>query len=817
MIGRTVGRFRVLAALGEGGMASVWKAEDTLLPRAVALKTLKGPAAGSAKARRRFQHEAESQMRLHHPAIGQIIEAGEDDGVAYIAMTLVEGATLSDRAQRSLMPIETVVEVAKEVAAGLQHAHQQGVIHRDITGRNIMLQDDGHALIVDFGLALTEGATRLTTTGSVVGTLAYMPPEVVVGGIGDERADLYGLGAVMFEALTGRLPFTGERQEQLVYAIPNLPLQSPRALRPEIPEPLAAVVEKAMAKDPGERFADAAAMLGALERCLDAHVPEGAGAAPQRAHVPGVLERRGPIYLGVLPFDVSAANGAAETAGPLLRQALESRLAGLPSVRVVAAGADRPAGPDEWRNMAGRIGANLLLTGDVRITEAVTRVTYSIIDPGDGIRLAGASIDGATADPFDLEDRLVESVTGSLGLPVETTPMTRRRRDPAASEHFRQAKRYLDRFDQEGSVDAAIQIMERLARDEGQDARYHAALARAYLHKYHHASSRIWQDRAATACAKAASIDATCADVRLALADLKGSSGQAEAAVEIYREILPADSGALRGYVLALLRLGRVDEARAACERAVRERPADWMAHNLLGLTHAGVGAYRQALAAWRSARRLAPDNVMVLRNIGGALFYLGRLERAVPFYQRSAALLPNARAYSNLGSLLFFIRRYDACVEALERAVALAPADPEFLGNLGSACRQMPGREVRSAETLDRAISLMRERLRRAPDDAWGRARLAGWLSNRGRFPEAIEEIQRALEDGKGDNECMLRAGYVFLHSGDREKALHWFREAIRHGRGVAELERDPELQSLREDPEFGAILAEGRQPRSE
>jgi tetratricopeptide (TPR) repeat protein len=241
------------------------------------------------------------------------------------------------------------------------------------------------------------------------------------------------------------------------------------------------------------------------------------------------------------------------------------------------------------------------------------------------------------------------------------------------------------------------------------------------------------------------------------------------------------------------------------------------MAHNLLGLTHAGVGAYRQALAAWRSARRLAPDNVMVLRNIGGALFYLGRLERAVPFYQRSAALLPNARAYSNLGSLLFFIRRYDACVEALERAVALAPADPEFLGNLGSACRQMPGREVRSAETLDRAISLMRERLRRAPDDAWGRARLAGWLSNRGRFPEAIEEIQRALEDGKGDNECMLRAGYVFLHSGDREKALHWFREAIRHGRGVAELERDPELQSLREDPEFGAILAEGRQPRSE
>jgi Flp pilus assembly protein TadD len=215
--------------------------------------------------------------------------------------------------------------------------------------------------------------------------------------------------------------------------------------------------------------------------------------------------------------------------------------------------------------------------------------------------------------------------------------------------------------------------------------------------------------------------------------------------------------------------------------------------------------------------RRLAPENVLVLRNIGAALFYMGRLQRAVPFYRRSAALLPNARAYSNLGSLLFFIGRHDECLDALERAVALAPADPEFLGNLGSARRQIPGCEARAAEALDQAISLMRERLRRAPDDAWGRARLAGWLSNRGRFAEAIEAVQRALTVGPGENECMLRAGYVFLHSGDREKSLHWFREAVRHGRGVAELEHDPELESLREDPAFQAILAEGRNPRSD
>ncbi len=816
MIGRKIGRFRILAKLGEGGMASVWSAADELVGHEVALKILQGPAAGSAKARRRFQHEAESQMRLHHPAIAQIVEAGEADGAAYIAMARIDGPTLSERAARSLMPIHDVLRIAREVAEGLAHAHAHGVVHRDVTGRNIMLDADGHALIVDFGLALSEGATRLTTTGSVVGTFAYLAPEVVVGGSGDARSDVYGLGAVMYEALTGRLPFVAERQEQLAYAIPNLPLQPPRELRPEIPRNVEAVVMKAMARDPAERFAGAAEMTRALDACTAsaaeaAATPAAATALPG----PGVLERGAPIYLGVVGF-APEGNGAADHAAPALREALEARLAGLPTVRAVTPS----AGPADtgWRETAARMGANLLLEGRVRVTEAVTRVTWSLVDPVAGARLAGASLDGATADPFALEDRVVESVAASLGAPANAAaaPAARARHDPAAAEHYAQALRYLDRFDQEGAVDAGVQILERLVRDEPQDPRFHAALARACLFKYRHTAARVWQDRAATACAKAAQTDPRRSEVRLALADLRASTGRSEEAFSIYREIMPAEPDALDGFVRTALRLGHGEEARKACERAIRARPGDWQAYNLLGLAHAHSGAYREALSAWRRVRRRAPENGIVLRNIGVALFYLGHMRRAVPFYEHSVALLPSARAYSNLGSLLFFLGRYDACVEALERAVALAPADPEFLGNLGSACRQIPGREARAVEALDHAISLMSERLRRSPGDAWGRARLAGWLANRGRDAEAIAAIVRALADSPDENECMLRAGYVFLQAGDRKRALHWFREAVRHGRGVAELEHDPELESLRDDPAFAAILAEGRQPKS-
>jgi tetratricopeptide (TPR) repeat protein len=816
MIGRKVGRFRVLAKLGEGGMAAVWRAEDELLGRDVALKVLQGPAADHPKSRRRFRHEGESQMRLHHPSIAEIIEAGEADDLAYIAMTLIDGPTVSERAARSLMPIGEVLAMAKEVAAALRHAHAEGVIHRDITGRNIMLQKDGHALIVDFGLALSTGATRLTTTGKVVGTFAYLAPEVIVGGHGDERSDLYALGVVMYEALTGRLPFVAERQEQLAYAIPNLPVESPRALRPEIPEAVSAVVLKAMARDPVERFADAAEMLAALECCAGSARAEAETAAPG-ARGAGVLERLGPIYLGIVGFDAPAGNGPPPPVAAALRRALEARLAGVPGVRVVTSGAPVAADATDWRALARGMGANLLLAGEVRATEAMTRIIYGLIDPEQGVRLAGASVDGATADPFELEDRLLERVTASLGLPAESAPPAGPRRDPAAEEHFRQALRYLDRFDQEGSVDAAIQILERLVEGEGHDARYPAALARAFLHKYGHSAARIWQDRAATAYAKAAAIDAERSDVRLALADLQSSTGRSESALAIYRDLLTEEHDALRGYVRAAIRLGAAGEAEQACRKAIRERPSDWQAHNLLGLAQASRGDYRGALAAWRRVRRLAPGNVLVYRNIGAALFYMGRLERAVPFYRESAALLPNARAYANLGSILFFLGRRAECLEALERAVALAPADPEFLGNLGSACRQIPGQEVRAAEALDRAIALVSERLRRAPDDAWSRARLGGWLANRGRFAEAIAAAEHALRLAPGENECMLRAGYVFLHAGEREMALHWFREAVRHGRGVVELERDPELESLRKDPEFRSILALGRPSRSD
>src|SRR5207249_5711897 len=241
MIGRSVGRFRILAALGSGGMASVWKAEDCLLGREVALKILSDELAGSAQARKRFLREARSNATLDHPGVPAIFDFGESDGCVYLAMALIDGQTLSERATSCPMAISEACRVVADAARTLAHAHSAGIIHRDVTGRNIMIARDGRVFVLDFGLALAAGESRITSTNTVIGTPAYLAPEVTLGETADARSDIYGLGVILFEALTGALPFESESRHGLRRAV-HVDPPSPRSRRPDIPAELDRIV-----------------------------------------------------------------------------------------------------------------------------------------------------------------------------------------------------------------------------------------------------------------------------------------------------------------------------------------------------------------------------------------------------------------------------------------------------------------------------------------------------------------------------------------------------------------------------------------------
>ncbi len=237
MIGKKISHYRVLSKLGEGGMGVVYGAEDLNLGRRAAVKVLSPHLISDPKARNRFLHEAKAAAALDHPGICPVYEAGEVEGQLFIAMALLEGQTLQNRIASGPLAIDESLDIAAQVAGALKEAHGKGIVHRDIKPANVMLLSSGQAKVMDFGLARLEGATQLTRTGATLGTAAYMSPEQVRGEVADARSDIWSLGVVLYEMVSGRLPFRGEYEPAVEYAIVHEEPELLNAVRPEAMRP----------------------------------------------------------------------------------------------------------------------------------------------------------------------------------------------------------------------------------------------------------------------------------------------------------------------------------------------------------------------------------------------------------------------------------------------------------------------------------------------------------------------------------------------------------------------------------------------------
>jgi len=265
LAGHHVGRYRLLREIGGGGMGTVYEAEDTQLGRRVAVKLLPPEYSRDRRAKERFLREARTAAAVDHPNLCTVHDAGESEGRLYIVLAFYEGETLRDRIRRGPLPLAEAREVAIQVARGLARAHETGIVHRDIKPANVMLPRRGEAKILDFGIARLEGdEVSLTRTGASWGTPAYMSPEHARGEPVDGRTDVWSLGVMLYEMVAGRRPFGGETVEALVSSILTQKPEPLERLRPDVPPELARVVDKALAKDPAERYANAAELLADL-------------------------------------------------------------------------------------------------------------------------------------------------------------------------------------------------------------------------------------------------------------------------------------------------------------------------------------------------------------------------------------------------------------------------------------------------------------------------------------------------------------------------------------------------------------------------
>ena len=263
-------RYEIIKSIGEGGMANVYLAKDTFLDRKVAVKVLRGDLATDEKFIRRFQREAYAASTLSHPNIVEMYDVGEDNGTYYIVMEYIEGRTLKQLLKkRGSLTAPEVVDIMLQLTDGIAHAHDMYIIHRDLKPQNIMISDDGKIKITDFGIAMALNSTQLTQTNSVMGSVHYLPPEQASGKGATTKSDIYSMGIMLFELLTGKLPFKGENAVEIALKHLKDEIPSVRKINANIPQSLENIILKSTAKNPKNRYDDVKEMYNDLKVCLN--------------------------------------------------------------------------------------------------------------------------------------------------------------------------------------------------------------------------------------------------------------------------------------------------------------------------------------------------------------------------------------------------------------------------------------------------------------------------------------------------------------------------------------------------------------------
>jgi serine/threonine-protein kinase len=459
LIGETISHYRIVEKIGQGGMGVVYKAEDTSLRRVVALKFLPPDLIGATPEMGRFIHEARAAAALNHPNICTVFEIDENPKQPFIAMAYVAGRNLQDIVEGGPLPLDDALRYASQVARGLEEAHAKGVIHRDIKSANIVVSEKGHAIIMDFGLAKLLGQTRLTQAGTTIGTVSYMSPEQARGEDVDQRADIWSLGVVLYRMVAGRYPFEAAHPSAMMYSIMNEPHTPLTAVRTGVPFELERIVDKALVKDPAERYQHVSDLLVDLKALRKTPSTAGRSAAqtssppPARAGKPRrwmwaafalvvvaasvflwqQLGRRADraqsgfvvgerVSIAVLPLSNMSQDDSQQYLADGMTEALIAELAQIHALRVISRTSvmrfrDTTLSIAE---IAKQLGVNTIIEGSVLHANGRVRVTAQLIDARTDEHLWAESYERDMADVLALQREVARAIAGEVQ--VELTP-----------------------------------------------------------------------------------------------------------------------------------------------------------------------------------------------------------------------------------------------------------------------------------------------------------------------------------------------------------------------------------------------------------
>lgn len=694
MIGPEFSHYKILKKLGAGGMGEVYLAEDTKLGRKTALKFLPLDQTIGPDVKARFLQEAQTAAALNHPSIVTIYEVGEFDGRSYIAMEYVEGRSLKDLIVGEGLGMDRMLDWAIQIADGLAKAHQAGIVHCDVKSDNILVNTDGRAKILDFGLAQLKGASSFGP-GSTAGTPGYMSPEQIEGGELDARTDIFSFGVVLYEMITAHPPFSGAHPAAVVYAVLNEKPEALNRFRPEAPPSLQRVVDRMLAKNRAERCPTAAELLSELKGC-QTELKE-----PKK-------EKKEKKTIAVLYFDNLSPDPDSDYFCAGMTEDIITDLSKITSLRVASRNAVLPYKdkPTDILELGRQLSLDAVLQGSFRKFGPRIRISAQLIDAREGFNLWAERYDRELIEVFVLQEEIAKSIAGALKIRLsdqdEEKMALKYKNNLEAYDFYLKGRNYFYKYTKK-DLHIAILMFKKALQVDPQYALAYAGLADSYVQmidRFYETDKNVLRE-AEEAAQKALAIDPSCAEAYKALGlvyykewRFHKSREQLVKALELKPGFAPAHSNLASTYIY----LGDFERAEQEYRRAYEEDPSLTFVLWLLARLYLSLNRFSEAesciqkvLAAGESSFHLEIGYYLLSRSS----FYQGRFEQALAHLQKYIEVEPDEPfGDSALASILAALGRMDEARAKIEATLKSIPWDEDIIENLILAHRFLDEKE---------------------------------------------------------------------------------------------------------------------------
>jgi serine/threonine-protein kinase len=848
-------RYRIEAVIGEGGMGKVYKAHDNDLDRTVALKLVRQELVNNVESMQRFKQELLLASRISHKNILRIHDLGDVGGVKFISMAYVQGRDLHDViAECGRLPVDRAVHIAKQLAGALDAAHAEGVVHRDLKPRNVLVDQADQVYVSDFGLAKSLESvsnTAMTRTGEVLGTPRYMSPEQAESKPADHRSDIYSFGVLLYEMVTGDAPFGGESMLQVMYQHVAQKPKNPKEANPELPDYLAQIILRCLEKDPALRYQSAREILHDLEsatpptrvvrlRIAETGYPKWLIAAmialplllaaslliaPVRDLVLGHSGRAGgpnagvtaphvDKYIAVLPLKVLGKDEGLQYIADGVVESLSAQLFQLKNVYVAPQSAVESAlkkGPAEKQKIARDLGVNVIVDGTVQAAGDRVGIVIQVEDVKNGKRLWSKEFSSLRRDILTAQNSIYSELVSAMDLKDEDPARAALRLtgNYGAYEFYLKGRDVVRRQPNAKGYHAALNFFDQAIQKDPRFALAYAGRADTSMAMYMQTKEESWAKKALSAAEQAKQLNPDLPEVHWALGSVYLETGKTEdsiAETKLALDLAPGSDESYRRLGTVYLAAGR-KEAIAAYEKAVEINPYYWYNYNFLGVACFRLGEGDKAVIAFKRVTELAPDWADGYNNLGGAYFQQGKWREAVEAYRRSLALDPNGGyAYANLGTAFYYLGQYSDAAKSLEKAVELDPTSHENIAGLADAYLQL-GERDKAMSNYEAAIKLALKAYGVNNRDAMTMGPLALYYAKKGDLNRAENFIAKARQIDATNNVLIYNDAMIKVLSGKPAEALKLLREAVKNGFSVEMLKSDPELVTLRATPEFATL----------